>query len=104
MHAVELPARYRQVAGHTRAGRQHDRIEAPPKLLDGDVAADLDPAADLDALGDQLLDASLHDRLLDLEVRHSEAHQPARRLVALEQLHAMASPTQLLGGSHARGP
>ena len=33
----------------------------------------------------QLLDAALDDALLDLEVRHAEAHQPAGGLVALEQ-------------------
>ena len=104
VHPIELAARHRQIARHARAGRQHDRVEASPQLLDGHVAADLHAAAQLDALGDQLLDAPLHDRLLDLEVRHPEAHQPARRLVALEQRHAVARAAQLLGGGHSRGP
>ncbi len=101
MHAVELAARHRQVARHARAGREHDRVEARAQLLDRHVAADVDAAAHLDPLGDQLLDAPLHDRLLDLEVGHAEAHQPADRLVALEQRHAVPGAAQLLRRGHA---
>ena len=104
MHAVELAPGHRQVARHARAGRQHDRVEAPAQLLHADVAADVDAAAKLDALGDELLDASLHDRLFDLEVGHAEAHEAADRLVALEQRDAVTGPAQLLRGGHPGRP
>ncbi len=104
MHAVELPAGSRQVARDARAGCQHDRVEARAKLLNRKIAADVNATADLNALGHQLLYASLDNRLLDLEVRHAEADEPADRLVALEQGHAMARSAQLLRGRHACRP
>src|SRR5271166_1296974 len=103
VHAVELAARHRQVARHARAGRQHDRVIALAQLVDLYVGAHVDAAAELDALGCELLDAALNDALLDLEVRHAEAHEPADRLVALEQRHTVARSALLLRRRHARG-
>src|SRR4029077_15201349 len=102
VHASQLPARHGQVAGHARACRKHDRVELAAQLLHAHVAPDVDAAAQLDSLLDQLLHAALHDGLFDLEVRDPEAHQPTDRLVALEQRHAMAGAAQLLGRRHAR--
>ena len=102
MHAVELPAGHRQIARHARAGGQHDRVEPLAQLLHAHVASHLHAAAQLHALRAQLLDAPLHHGLLDLEVRHAEAHEPSDRLVALEQRHAVARPAQLLRSGHAR--
>ncbi len=87
MHPIELTARDWQVAGHARAGREHDRLEALAQLLHVDVTPDVHAAAQLDALVEQLAHAALDHGLLDLEVRHPEAHQAARGLVALEQRH-----------------
>ena len=50
-----------------------------------------------------LVDAALDDALLDLEVRHAEADEPAGGLVALEEHDRMAGAAQLLRGGHARG-
>src|SRR6185503_20441701 len=61
---------------------------------------DVHAEAPLDALVGHLLDAPLDQALLDLEVRHAEAHEPAARLVALEQDDVMADAAQLLRGSH----
>ncbi len=102
MHAVELASGHRQVAGHARPGRQDDGVEARAQLLHAHVASDVHPAAQLHALRGQLLDAALHDGLLDLEVRHPEAHEPADGLVALEQGDTVTRPAQLLGRGHAR--
>src|SRR3954451_5866696 len=87
-------------AGAAGAGADHDAVEIGAQLVDGDVAPDVDPAADVDALAAELLDAALDDPLLDLELRHAEAHEPAGGLVALEQHHSMAGSAQLLGGGH----
>ncbi len=100
MHAVELAAGHLEVARHARAGREHDRVVGGEQLLGGDVGADVHPAAQLDALGAKLLHAPLDDRLLDLEVRHPEAHEASDRLVALEQRDGVAGAPQLLGGGH----
>ena len=101
--AVELAARDRQVARHARADREHDRVELGAQLVGGDVdARRRRRTAQLDALLGQLLDAALDDALLDLEVRHAEAHEAAGGLVALEQDDAVADAAQLLRGRHAR--
>ena len=62
VHAVELAARRGQVAGDAGAGREHDRVEARAQLLGVHVDAHVDAAAQLDALGGELLDAALDDR------------------------------------------
>ncbi len=103
MDAAQLAAGSGQVARDARAGGEHDRVEALAQLLDGDVHTDVHAAAQLDALGEQLLDAPLHDALFDLEVGHAEAHQPAGGLVALEQGDGVADAAQLLGRRHAGG-
>ena len=100
---AKLATGHRQVAGNARACRKHDRVEALTQLPHGHVYADIHAAAQVHALGDQLLDAPLHDPLLDLEVGHAEAHQPAGGLVALEQRHVVAYTAQLLCGGHAGG-
>ena len=74
------------------------------QLLDGDVAADVDAEAELDALGRELLDPALDDPLLDLEVRNAEADEPAACLVALEHGHRVPGARELLRARHARRP
>ncbi len=101
VHPPQLAPRDRQVAGHARAGGEHHRVEACAQLPHGEVAPDVHPAAQLDALLDELLHAALDDALLDLEVRHAEAHQPAGGLVALEECHVVPGAAQLLSGRHA---
>jgi hypothetical protein len=98
-----LAARHRQVARRPRACAQHDCVELRAQLVRRDVAPDLDAVADVHALGDELLHAALDRRLLDLELRHAEAHEPAGGLVALEQHDRVARTAQLLRGGHARG-
>src|SRR4051812_106989 len=102
VHAVELAPGDRQVARDPRAGGDDDRVVLLAQLLVGDVDADVDAAAQLDALGHELLHATLDDPLLDLEVGHAEAHQPAGRLVALVEHDRVARAAQLLRGGHAR--
>src|SRR3954470_24881189 len=85
------------------ADRQDDRVELGAQLLGGHVAADVDAAADLDALAAQLVQPPLDEPLLDLEVRHAEADQGARGLVALKEHAAVPGGAQLLGGRHAGG-
>ena len=100
--AVELAAGDRQVARHARAGGDHDRVVLGPQLRRIDVTADVDAVLEPHALGDQLLEPALDHPLLDLEVRHAEAHEPAAGLVALVHGHGVAGAPQLLGGGQAR--
>ncbi len=66
-----------------------------------DVAPDVDAELERHALGAHLVDAALDEVLLDLEVRHAEADQPATGLVALVHRDRMAGAAQLLGGGQA---
>ena len=71
------------------------------QLLGGDVDADVDAAAELDALGLEHGHPPVDEPLLQLEVGDAEAQQPAGRLVAFEDDHPMAGQVQLGGGGHA---
>ena len=94
--AVELAARHRQVARHARPGRDDDRVVRGPQLVGADVHPDVDAVADLDALGDELVEAPLDEPLLDLELGHAEPHEAAARLVALEHGDGVPGPGELL--------
>ena len=103
VHAVELAAGDGQVARHARAGRQHDRVEAAAQLRHADVAARRRRrSASRTPSATSCSTRRCTTRLLDLEVGHAEAHEPADRLVALEQRHGVAAAAQLLGRGHAR--
>ena len=88
--AVELPSRHGQVARHAGADREDDGVVLAAQLVGGDVGADVDAVAELDALVHELAQPALDEALLDLEVRHAEADEPAARLVALVDDHACA--------------
>ncbi len=96
MDTVELAARHRQVARDARAGGDHDGVVRRAQLLDIDVRAHVDAEPELDALGAQLVDTALDEPLLDLELRHAEAHEPTGRLVALVDDDALPRPCELL--------
>ncbi len=83
MDAVELPSLYGQVARHAGADREDDGIVLAAKLVGGDVGADVDAVAELHALVRELAQAALDEALLELEVGHAEADEPAAGLVAL---------------------
>ena len=57
MHARQVAARERQVAGLQRADGQTDRVVLRAQRLERDVAAHLDTGAEDDALGDDLIEA-----------------------------------------------
>ena len=83
VHAVELAAR-RPAGRAARASRSPARPRRTRSRSSSarHVDADVDAAAQLDALGDELLDAALDDALLDLEVRarrSARARRPPRR-------------------------
>src|SRR3954470_5818790 len=96
--------RAREARRPPRADREDDRVELGAQLLGRDVAPDVHAEAPLDALVRELAHAPLDDPLLDLEVRHAEAHEPAAGLVALEEHDAVADPAELLRGRHPGRP
>ena len=103
VNALQLAPGDLQVARRARAGREHDRVELRPQVVGRDVTADLDAVSDLDPLGGELLHAALDGGLLDLELRHAEANEPAGGLVALEQHDGVPGAAQLLRRGHAGG-
>ena len=96
MDPGEVATRHRQIARHARADREHDRVEARAHLVGLDVDTDVDADAEDDALVRELTQPPLDDPLLDLEVGHAEAHEPAPGLVALEHRDVVAGAVQLL--------
>ncbi|CAB5036821.1 unannotated protein [freshwater metagenome] len=84
VNTIEFAAGNVQVARYPRADCQHDCVEITLQLISADVDPHIDAVAELNAFIDQLLDATVDHVLLDLEVRHAEADQAARRFVALE--------------------
>src|SRR4051812_37034205 len=76
----------------TRPPGSVPRARAGPEPADAPLHAVLEAPA----LGRQLLEPPLDHPLLDLEVRHAEAHQAAAGLVALVDGHGVSRPAQLL--------
>src|SRR4051794_39008927 len=103
MDAVEVTARHGQVARYARARGDDHGVVVGRELGDGEVDADLDAEAELHSLCHQLPDAALDELLLDLELRHAEAHESAGGLVALEDGHLLARTRKLLGAGEAGG-
>src|SRR6478752_1268031 len=102
--AGELSPGHEQVARDARAGGHDDRVVLGAELGDVDVDADFDTEPELDALGGELSDAALDELLLDLELRHAEAHKATGRLVALVDRHPLACARELLGARKAGRP
>ncbi len=87
--------------GLAGARGEHDGVELLAQVLDGEVIADVDAAADLDALLLEHLHAAVDHPLLELGVRDPEAQQAARGLVLLEDDDRVAGVVELLGGGEA---
>src|SRR6185295_8501061 len=100
MNAGELATGDRQVARHSGADREDDRVVAL-ELVD---RRHVDTEPERDTFGAQLVDTPLDQPLLDLELRHAEAHESAGRLVALVHHDALAGPRQLLGAGEPGRP
>ena len=96
VHAGQLGARQRERPVALGAGGEHERVVAGAQLLERDVAADGDAEGELDALGDELLDAAIDQVLLELEVGDAVAQQAAGAVVALVHGHRVAGARELL--------
>ena len=101
--AAQLAPGNRQVARLLGARRQQDGVEPASKLGYGEIDADLDAGLEEDPLLPHLLDAPVHDPLLQLEIRDPVAEQPAHAIRLLEDGHRVAGTGQLLGRGETRG-
>jgi hypothetical protein len=86
---------------HARADGEHDGVVARRELLHRHVVPDVDAVLEPHSLGLELADAPIDEPLLELEVRHAEAQQAARALVALVHDHVVPGAVELLGGGQA---
>ena len=102
MDAGELATRRLEVAFDPGADRDHDRVMGGGQLGRVDRAADVATELELDALRLEQRDAPVDHPLLELRVRHPEAHQPARCLVALVDGHVVADLVELGRRGEAR--
>src|SRR5262249_51405335 len=102
--ALQLAARYRQVARSGRAGRQHDGVALAAQVLARDVHAHAHAGAEGDALSRHLLHAAVDQPLLHLEVGDAVAQQAADAVIALEQRDGVPGTRQLLRARHPGRP
>ena len=79
------------------------RVVLAGKILEGDIAADVDVQAKLDAHPLHDLAALLHDVLFELERRDAEGEQAADFRVAVEHHRLYAVARQNVGAAQARG-
>src|SRR5919109_1127795 len=100
----ELAALHVEVAMHAGADCHDDSVVALAQLLGGEIAADVDAASELDPLLLEERDPPVDDPLLELRVRHSEAQQPAGRLVALVDRDHVAELVELRRDRQTRRP
>ena len=99
--AAELAAGRVEVARHRGPEGEHDGVVAVAQLAAGDVDADVHAVAEAGALGLHLVEATVEDRLLHLELGDAVAQQPAGLVGALEDGDRVAGAGQLLGGGEA---
>ena len=97
VHAAQVAAGHLEVAVHARADREDHGVVALAQVVGRDVASHVDAVPELDPLLLEEVHAPVDDPLLELGVRHSEAQQPARALVALVDGHRVAVAVQLGG-------
>ena len=102
VHTAQVSARHGKVAWHAGACRQDDRVVLRAQLGGGDVDPDVDAEPEVDTFGDELLATALDQALLDLELGHAEADEPARRLVPFVDDHVLARARELLRACEAR--
>ena len=91
-----------KIARHAAADRDDHGVEALVELLGGDVRADVDVVAKLDALLLEDGHAAIDDPLLQLGVGDAEAQQATGPLVALEHGHRVAALIELGGDRQPR--
>ena len=103
MDAAQLAAGRVEVTRHGGAEGEHDRVVAVAQLASGDVDADVHVVAEAGALGRHLVEASVEDRLLHLELRDAVAQQAARLVGPLEDGDGVSRSRQLLGRGQAGG-
>src|SRR5690606_6603419 len=104
VHAGQFRAGNAGRAGLFRAAAIEHRITAGEQHVHAHIDADIDAAMEGHALALHLLDAAVDMVLLDLEVGNAVAHQPARAALALEHMHLVPGPAELLRGRHAGRP
>jgi len=104
VHAVEVGAGDLQRALDARADGHHHGVVALGDLLRPGVNAHVDATGKVDPLGLEQRDPAVDHPLLQLRVRHPEAHQPAGRLVALVHGDGVAHLVQLGRRGHSGGP
>ena len=100
------PGGRRRARGPARGRSRHcvapdgddDGVVAAAQVGAGDVGADVDAGAELDALGLHLRDAAVEVALLHLELGDAVAQQPADAVGALEHRDGVAGAGELLRG------
>ena len=97
--AIELAARHGQIAGARGSAGEDERVELTPKIVDGDVDADVAAGAERHAFRHHQIEAPIEEFLFELELRNSVPEESADAIGALEHRHPVPGAVHLIGGS-----
>ncbi len=101
MNALEMAALDGQVARLGRAGAEDDGVELAEEVLGRIILADFGVGAEDDAFGGHLVDAALHQGLVQLHVGDAVHEQAAEAVGALKDGDPVAGAVELGGGAEA---
>ena len=102
VNALQFASGDAQVARAFGAAAEQERVEVAAQVVDRDVLTDVGAGHELDAFGGELLDAAVHQMLLELEVGNAVAQQAPDAVGLFENGDLVSGAAQLLRGSKAR--
>jgi hypothetical protein len=99
----QATAGQRDLAPLIDAGRDQHRVVAGTQVVESRIASDFEFGVEADAAVGEAVGAPDDDRLIQFEVGDTIDQQPAKAIVAVVDVHAVALATQFLGrGQPAR--
>ena len=101
MNALEVAAFDGQIARLGRAGAEDDGVEFAEQIVRRIILADFGVGAERDAFRGHLIDAALHQGLVQLHIRDAVHEQAADAVGSLKDGHRMAGAIELGGGAQA---
>ena len=102
--SLQLPTRNRQIARLFRSACKQDHVEVVLKLRNRNVHADVSIRNKLHTFSFHLLDASVDQMLLHLEIRDPVAEQASDPVPLLKKRHIVTSARQLLRSRESSRP
>src|SRR5690606_13341729 len=103
MDALEIPPLHAQIAWMLGSETQQHRVEVLPKVGRREIRTDVNPRLEGHAFFPHLIETTIDDPLLHLELGDSVPEEPADPVVLLEDRYGMPGPSELLGSGKPGG-